>query len=139
MLLRSAISASKQANCVDFTGCNNIIPLFHTRKHKVTETDKQTASITECPEMISMCQHLDEQGHSEFISNVLFYISGYIVSKFIDDLPCPECKRSLHPQPIQTRLDGRDYMANISHEPGKDASFTTFVNICTCQWGIYGA
>ena len=34
MLMRNAITASKYANCVDFTGCNNIIPIFHTRKHK---------------------------------------------------------------------------------------------------------
>ena len=32
MLMRNAITASKNANCVDFTGCNNIVPLFHTKK-----------------------------------------------------------------------------------------------------------
>ena len=127
MLLRNEISASKQANCVDFTGCN-LIPLFHIRKHKANETDKQTASMRESTEILSICQHLDKQGHSELISSVLFYISGYIVSKLIDDLPCPECKRSLNPEPIQPRLNGHDYMANTSHEPGKAASFTTFVN-----------
>ncbi len=34
MLMRNAITASKNANCVDFTGCSTIIPIFHTRKHQ---------------------------------------------------------------------------------------------------------
>ena len=40
MLIRNAITASKNANCVDFTGCNNITPLFHVRKHKAVEPAK---------------------------------------------------------------------------------------------------
>ena len=36
MLMRNAVTASKNANCVDFTGCNSIIPIFHLRKHRAS-------------------------------------------------------------------------------------------------------
>ncbi len=77
MLMRNAITASKNANCVDFTGCNSIIPIFHAWKHQKpakNENDKNTSD-----EINAMCEHLDKTGHSKFTSNVLFYIAGYIV------------------------------------------------------------
>ena len=132
MLMRNAITASKNANCVDFTGCNNIVPLFHTRKHK-TDMNKDSEQATlpdQDPEhtdkeVNTMLQHLNE-GHSEFISNVLFYIAGYIVSKLIDNLSCSQCKRCLLPIPKETSID--DYTATRYHEAGKASAFTTFVN-----------
>ena len=33
MLMQNAITASKNANSVNFTGCSDIIPIFHTKKH----------------------------------------------------------------------------------------------------------
>ena len=100
MLMRNAITASKNANCVDFTACNNLIPLFHTRKHETdtNEYSKQATVPDEATdqgdkEMNTMLQHLNE-GHSEFISNVLYYIAGYIVSKLIDNLSCSKCKKA---------------------------------------------
>ena len=47
MLMLDAITASKYANCVDFTGCHDIIPIFHMRKHRKSTTndnDDQFAS-----------------------------------------------------------------------------------------------
>jgi hypothetical protein len=41
MLMWNSITASKNANCVDFTGCSNIIPIFHTRKHQTKISGKQ--------------------------------------------------------------------------------------------------
>jgi hypothetical protein len=134
MLMRNAITASKNANCVDFTGCNNLIPLFHTRKHKtnINEDSEEATAPDQDPEhtdkeMNTMLQHLNE-GHSEFISNVLFYIAGYIVSKLIDNLSCSECKRCLLPLPKETSADDHDYTATRYHEAGKASAFTTFVN-----------
>ena len=134
MLMRNAITASKNANCVDFTGCNNIVPLFHTRKHK-TDMNKDSEQATlpdQDPEhtdkeVNTMLQHLNE-GHSEFISNVLFYIAGYIVSKLIDNLSCSQCKRCLLPIPKETSIDDHDYTATRYHEAGNASAFTTFVN-----------
>ena len=103
MLMRNAITASKNANCVDFPGCNNLIPLFHTRKLKTdTNEDSKQATSTvphqatdqEDKELNTMLQHQNE-GHSEFISTVVYYIAGYIVSKLFDNLSCSKCKKSL--------------------------------------------
>ena len=46
MLMRNAITASKNANCVDFTGCNDLIPLFHKRKHNRPDTKGNSNYIT---------------------------------------------------------------------------------------------
>ena len=134
MLMRNAINASKNANCVDFTGCNNLIPLFHTRKHKTdTNEDSKQATVPhqatdqEDKEMNTMLQRLNE-GHSEFISNVLYYIAGYIVSKLIDNLSCSKCKKSLLSLPRETSVDDHDYTATRYNEAGKASAFTTFVN-----------
>ena len=131
MLMRNAITASRNANCVDFTGCNNIIPLFHARKHKtdINKDSKQVAVPDQDPEqednsMNVMLEHLNE-GHSEFISNVLFYIAGYIVFKLIDNLSCSQCKRCLL---VETSIDDHDYTVTRYHEAGKASAFTTFVN-----------
>jgi hypothetical protein len=129
--MRNAITASKYANCVDFTGCNNIIPIFHTRKHKKSTTNENieeaSASNNDSSDIFSMCEHLNEEGHSKFTSNVLFYIAGYIVSKLIKTLVCPACKKS-PPLPKQLPANGHDYTSTIYHEAGKASSFTTFVN-----------
>ena len=132
MLMRNAITASKYANCVDFTGCNDIIPIFHTRKHKKSTTNEDieqaSASNNDSSDIFSMCEHLNEVGHSEFTSNVLFYIAGYIVSKLIKTLACAACKKSLLPLPEQLPANGHDYTSTIYHEAGKTSSFTTFIN-----------
>ena len=46
-LLRNAITASKSANCVDFTGCHDIIPIFHSRKHRKSTTNDNDAANNE--------------------------------------------------------------------------------------------
>ena len=63
------------------------------------------------------------------MSNVLFYITGYIVSKLLDKLTCPGCKRCLVPQPNETSPhNGHDYTSTMYHEAGKASCFTNFVN-----------
>ena len=132
MLMRNAITASQYANCVDFTGCNNIIPIFHNRKHKKSATNNniEPATVTnkDSSDISSMCERLSEEGHSEFTSNVIFYIAGYIVSKLIKTEVCPACKKSLLPLPKHLPENGHDYTSTIYHEAGKASSFTTFVN-----------
>ena len=71
MLMRNAITASKNANCVDFTGCNNIIPIFHSKKHIPDEDQPQHNEVSESissadTDIDSICAHLNEDGHGEF-------------------------------------------------------------------------
>ena len=129
MLMRNAITASKNANCLDFTGCNNLIPLFRTRKHSPTlhNQSQETAAQDTDNKINAMVQHLQE-GNSEFISNVIFYIAGYIVSKLVNNLSCPECKRCLCPLPKSLSVDDHDYTATKYHEAGKASAFVNFVN-----------
>ena len=80
--------------------------LYHysTLENKKQKTDTNENSqqatipdqVTECrdKETNTMLQHLNDE-HSEFISNVLYYIAGYIVSKLIDNLSCSKCKKVL--------------------------------------------
>ena len=136
MLMRNAITASKNANCVDFTGCNNIIPIFHSKKHKPDDDQPQhnEISISSANTNIdSICAHLNEDGHGEFISNVLFYIAGYIVSKLNKKLQCTECKKCLLACPTEVPANGHDYSANLYHDAGTAASFTSFINRCGLQ------
>ena len=81
-----------------------------------------------------MGDRLDNERHSEFMLNVLFYLAGYIVSKLLDKLTCPGCKRSLVPQPNGTSLHiGHDYAATMYHEAGKASCFTNFKRVP--PWG----
>ena len=129
MLMRNAVTASKNANCVDFTGCNSIIPIFHLRKHRASPTNTEPTQDKMTDEsMNKLCEQFHKEGHSEFIANVLFYIAGYIVSKLIDHLPCPEYKQSLPPLPKEIPVNRHDYTASLYHEAGMASAFTTFVN-----------
>ena len=42
-----------------------------------------------------MFEHLYQNMHSDFISNILFYIGGYIVKKLIKKVTCEECEKCL--------------------------------------------
>ena len=132
MLMRNAITASKNANCVDFTGCSNIIPLFHKGKHTEKRHHEEWAgnkeNISNDEEEINLFCDLMFDKHSEFIDNILFYIAGYIVSKLIDNLSCPECKKCLVPLPKQSPIHGHDYTSSLYHDCGEASSFTRFVN-----------
>jgi len=132
--MRNAIAASKNAKCVHFTGCSDIIPIFHTKKHQKNSIEKQnknkegSSSPSDEKEINLMYEHLSFQEHSEFIQNVLFYISGYITSKLMDKLSCSECKKCLIPLPTQIPVNGHDYTASLYHKCGKAPYFTTLVN-----------
>ena len=101
MLLRNAVTASKNANCTDFNDKNTttIILIFHARKHSSPlidmSIDKEVEKNNFTPEIRMMVGHLDQRSHTEFISNVLFYIGGSIVSKLVKLLTCPACRNSL--------------------------------------------
>ena len=132
MLMRNAITASKNANCVDFTGCNTIIPLFHKRKHNKEAESKPEETTTQqedSPEMDFMLRNLDQEQHSEFVSNVLYYIAGYIISQVINKTSCPSCKSCLvsSPTDLTTSIQHNCSSARY-HEARKASAFTHFIN-----------
>ena len=87
MMMKNAIAASKNGNCQDFAdNMNTLIPIFHKRKHKspLSEVftqdgrDECTNAMEESEERL-MFEHLNQNTHSDFIFNILFYIGGFIV------------------------------------------------------------
>ena len=60
--------------------------------------DKDAEKEEENEEQL-MVELLDQKGHSDFTANILFYIAGYIVSKLVKLLTCPDCITSLTSQP----------------------------------------
>ena len=137
--MRNAVTASKNANCLDFTDNNTIIPIFHTRKHKspLNETaneeldsiGRQGQLISPEREEIIMFGHLDQRSHSEFLSNVLFYIGGFIVSKLVKQLTCKACRDSLVSDICPSKKSDHDYCGVSRYSEVATASaFTLFVN-----------
>ena len=126
MLLRNAVSASKNGNCLAFTNdSTTIIPFFHSKKHNapLTETPPDNCNQT-IPEFLST-QLINPT--SEFLSNVLFYIGGFVVSKLLDKLTCLSCKKCLLSQFTSTVPD-HDYCAMNYSDVTSASAFTVFVN-----------
>lgn len=138
MLLRNAITASKNANCQNFPGVAsyNIIPFFHTRKHKAplnnliqpdVNTTEHSAPHENTPEEIMMLEHFNTATTSEFLANVLFYIGGYIVSKLVQEIECPSCKSCLLSSFSLPTTD-HDYCGMKYNEVSRASAFTLFIN-----------
>ena len=99
MLLGNSVTASANANCQVFDD-TVIIPVFRSRKHasplkedsqcqehnNIQETDKESEML---------CNILKFNPHSEFIQNILEYISGFIVAKLMKKVKCPFCISNL--------------------------------------------
>ena len=137
MLMRNAVTASKNANCFDFSGYGNtIIPIFHSKKHAspliTTTNDECTRSKDipnyQGPEINLMLEHLVQEKHSEFTANVLFYIAGFITSKLLMQLTCHACKESLVSEIFSPSID-HDYCgASRYNEAASASAFTLFIN-----------
>ena len=137
MMMKNAITASKNANCTDFAD-NSIIPIFHSNKHQSPlsgmslEEDKDENAdannpLEEAVESL-MFEHLDRGIHSDFISNILFYIGGFIVSKLVKKLTCQACIDCLVGSINRAESD-HDYCEQSAYnEVSTAAAFTLFVN-----------
>lgn len=142
MLMRNSIAASKNANCTDFGDGSptNIIPIFHARKHtsplsepegnlENNQVNKQVTTTTFTPQERIMVEHLDEDGHTEFVENILFYIGGFIVSKLLKLLTCSACRNSLVSNcPAPSQISDHDYCGVKSNSDNSASAFTHFVN-----------
>ena len=131
MLLRNTITASKNANCLTFSdSTTTIIPFFHSQKHKAPLKETPTDNLEEpesSPEEDLFCSHLNSPGTSEFLSNILFYISGYIVFKLVKKLSCESCKSCLLSH-FNSETPDHDYCAMNYSQIAPASAFTLFVN-----------
>jgi hypothetical protein len=73
-----------------------------------------------------MVELLDQKGHSNFTANILFYIAGYIVSKLVKLLTCPDCITSLTSQPSIN--PDKDCCGVRYNSAAAASAFTLFVN-----------
>jgi hypothetical protein len=104
LLMRNAVTASKNANCIDFEDnkTTTIIPILHKIKNRSPLTEMSTQDQNaDMPDALNsqetadenfMYEQLQQNSHSDFISNILFYIGGFIVSKLVKKLTCQACK-----------------------------------------------
>ena len=133
MLFRNAVEASKNSNCIDFSESfsSGIIPIFHKRKHRsplVEEKPESDSGFTLTEQLL--VEQLEERGHSEFMENILFYISGFIVTKLMALIACTACKKCLISSPLPSSID-HDYCGakTTQHSDTPAASaFTLFIN-----------
>ena len=143
MLLRNAITASKNANCQSFSGVasHTIIPFFHSRKHKaplnnpieadVNTADKVHSALQNTPEEIMMLEHFNTTTTSEFLANVLFYIGGYVVSKLVPEIECSSCKSCLLSS-FSPPTPDHDYCSIKYNEVSTASAFTLSI-IVVCE------
>ena len=73
------------------------------------------------------CSQLNSPGTTEFVSNILFYIGGYLVSKLVEKLTCSSCKSCLVSKFLGPTPD-HDYCAMRYSEIASAAAFTLFIN-----------
>jgi hypothetical protein len=112
-----------ELGCNFTTSFNSMVTKF---KHP-TANYYVYAILDPCHMLKLLCSHLNAPTTSEFLSNILFYIGGYIVSKLVNKLSCSSCKTSLLAQFTTTTPD-HDYCALNYSEVASASAFTLFVN-----------
>ena len=143
LLMRNAVTASKNANCTNFEDkkTTTIIPILHKRKHRSplkemfaqdqNADNPEALNSQEKAEENFMFEQLDKDNHSDFISNVLFYIGGFIVSKLVKKLTCQSCKECLVGAitSVVKASEDHDYCGTSTYSEVSSASaFTLFIN-----------
>ena len=124
LLLRNRITASQNANCQVFEQ-NTIIPVFKNSTFSA-ERAQQVCEIQSEPEIATILNQIDCMQHTEFIENILYYISGFIVAKMIKDINCQFCKQCLLGTLDRNRPD-HIYCLGYDEVNGP-AAFTSFIN-----------
>lgn len=129
MMMRNAVTSSKNANCqiLDETS-TTIIPYFHTKKHKtpLSESNTSDQSLPTAEERL-LCQQINSPSNTEFVSNILFCIGGYIISKILDKVICSSCKSCLTSQFTEPTTDHK-YCSMDYNNLVAVSAFTLFVN-----------
>ena len=137
LLMKNAVTASKNANCDDFQDkkSTTVIPILHQRKHRsplkeLSNQDEKAESEEEKAEENFMFEQLCQDSHCDFISNVLFYIGGFIASKLVKKLTCESCQKCLVGE-ITSIIQAADHdycRSSLYSEVSSASAFTLFVN-----------
>lgn len=131
MLLKNSITASSNANS-QILDQHSVIPVLHTRKHTSPLKEKPTTIAVDNEhdaDMDTMVEHLEQTELSEFTMYVLHYISGFIVSKLLKIIPCPQCIDDITAS--ATCSQGQSQRCETSTSNAiydKAPAFTTFIN-----------
>ena len=96
ILVRNSIEPAKTGNCTHFEDalCQpHGLVTYSSQRHKsrvyTEEYDPETAS---CEKLLI---ELDQEGPSEMLDNVLYYIGGYILQSLLHKVDCEQCKEAL--------------------------------------------
>ena len=122
MLMRNAITASTSQDVIQSFPC--FISENITRKLRVKLKKRpQNKTIP-----LFMLRNLDQEQHSEFVSNVLYYITGYIISQIINRTSCPSCKSCLVSSPTDLTTSIQHNCSSATYHEARNASaFTHFI------------
>lgn len=117
LLYKNFVTASLNANCLsDICGS---APIYEFRSNKRVRCENTVDDSIEFTD--EMLHVLNENNLSNYEENILYYISGYIVSKFVKTCNCSYCHEILL-APFKHR--DHDYVNNSSDR----TSFFTFIN-----------
>lgn len=76
-----------------------------------------------------MFEHLDPNSRPEFISSILFYVGGFIVSKLERKLMCEASIKSLVCEITPSKVSDHNYCgSSVYSEVCSASAFTLFVN-----------
>ena len=96
ILVRNSIEPAKTGNCTHFEDalCQpHDLVTYSSQRHKsqvyTEEYDPETAS---CEKLLI---EFDQEGPSEMLDNVLYYIGGYILQSLLRKVDCEQCKEAL--------------------------------------------
>ena len=123
LLLRNKIAASKNANCQVFEQ-NTIIPFF-SRSVSSTERNGESCEIQSDSDLAGILTKSDCMHHTDFIENVLYYISGFIVAKLFKHINCQFYKQCLLGQLSRNRSD---HIYCPGYDDNGPAAFTSLIN-----------
>ena len=100
--------------------------LFFSRSVSSAERNEESCEIQSDSDLANILNKIDCMHHTEFIDNVMYYNSGFIVAELIKDINCQFCKQCLLGQLGRNRSDH-------IHCPGYDengpAAFTSYIEL----------
>ena len=121
MLLENAVTASAHANC-QILDNNATIPIFHKRKHvapliEESPPDATNESQSNQAQLSRLVSQLELNKQSNYVLNILYYISGLIVAKLMKQVKCSSCIGDLTGTCTTTTPSEHDYckQANPGH------------------------
>ena len=121
MLLGNSVTASVNANCQVFDD-TVVIPIFRTRKHAAPLAEDSNCAKDDDQDTHRVNDVINDliksNQHSEFVDNILEYISGFVVAKLVKKVKCPSCIANLTgSSPKPPNRSEHDYFKTTANEP----------------------